>query len=115
MSMFKKIRYYVLFAGLFLALKAAAECPDGQIICNPLEAKSFAEIVDKLADLIIQIGTPLATVFLIYSGLLFVSARGNEKQLESAKETFKWTIIGTALIIGGAAIASAIIDFAQKL
>ena len=114
--MFKKFVFTLLYGGLLGAQKVLAVevCPPGQI-CNPIEAKSFAEIVDSVADLIIQIGTPLATVFLIYSGLLFVSARGNEKQLESAKETFKWTVIGTALIIGGAAIASAVIDFATKL
>ncbi len=112
--MLKRIYYGVLSTGLFVAQKAFAACPVGQI-CNPLNANSFSEVVNKVKDLIIEIGSPIAIMFIIYSGFLFVAARGNEKKLEEAKETFKWTIIGTALIIGGAAIAAAVVDFAKKL
>ena len=82
---------------------------------NPINADSFAQVVQGFADLMVQIGIPLATVFLVWSGFLFVSARGNEDQLKKAKETFKLTIVGTALLVGAYAIATAIVNFAQIL
>ena len=82
---------------------------------NPIKAQSFGAVIKAFADLVTKIGIPIATVFIIYSGLLFVTARGNEDQLKKAKETFKWTILGTAILVGAYAIASAIVDFAEKL
>ena len=82
---------------------------------NPIQAGTFGQVVEKFAELLTKIGIPIATVFLIYAGLLFVTARGNDEQLKKAKETFKWTIVGTAILVGAYAIASAVVDFAGKL
>lgn len=85
------------------------------IIKNPIKAESFGEVIRGFAQLAAQIGLPIAALFLVWSGFLFVSARGDEKQLETAKKTFFWTVIGTALIVGAYAIATAVVNFAQKL
>ena len=85
------------------------------VLTNPLKANTFAEVVQGFAKILTQVGVPLAAIFLIYAGFLFVSARGDEKQLETAKKTFWWTVVGTALLVGAYAIATAIVDFAEKL
>ena len=36
-------------------------------------------------------------------------------QLKKAKGTFYWTVVGTAILVGAYAIASAIVNFAEKL
>lgn len=68
----------------------------------------ITELVDVILKAIIQIGTPIAAIFIVYSGLLFVIARGNETKLTKAKETLMWTLIGTAVLIGSAVIAGVI-------
>lgn len=80
----------------------------GSTLTNPLNSSSFAELIESIAKLAAKIGIPIAALFIIYSGLLFVTARGNEKQLETAKASFTWAIIGTAILLGAWVIASAI-------
>lgn len=84
-------------------------------IPNPLGVASFAELVKNLADAVTKIAIPFVVVFLIYAGFLFVSARGNEKQLETAKKTFYWTIIGAAIVVGADALAHAAVNLVQSL
>ncbi len=82
---------------------------------NPIAAEDFGTVVISLADLMKIIGVPLATIGLVYSGFLFVTARGNEQQLEKAKTMFFWTIVGTAIIVGAVYIGSAVVNFATSL
>lgn len=80
----------------------------GGTATNPLKSRSFADLVEGIADIVFKIGVPIAAIFLIYSGLLFVTARGNEEQLKKAKTTFWWAVLGTAVLLGAKVIASAI-------
>ncbi len=75
---------------------------------NPMVSKNITELVEAIADIIFKIGIPVATVFIIYSGLMFVTARGSEEQLKKAKSTFMWTVLGTAVLLGAKVIALAI-------
>ena len=84
-------------------------------IDNPLKAETIGELITTIADFAVTIGLPIAIIFIVYSGFLFVSARGNEKKLETAKEGFKWSIIGAALIVGADFLARAIVNFAEGL
>ncbi len=84
-------------------------------LTNPIQSRNFAEIMQRVAKIAIQIGLPLVAIFMIYSGFLFVSARGNEEQLKKAKNTFFWAVIGALLVVGAFAIATAIQQFARQL
>ena len=76
---------------------------------NPLgNITNFGELVNKIADIVMAIGIPVAAVFIIYAGFLFVTARGSEEQIKKAKTTLYWTIIGTALLVGAKVIAAAL-------
>ncbi len=85
-----------------------------EAVTNPINANSFTEVILLIAEVIITIAVPLAAIFLVYSGILFVTAQGNEEQLKRAKSVFWYTIIGTAVIVGSYAIASAIVEFYSK-
>ena len=100
--------YAILSLESFIFKKALA-------IENPIISGSFEAVVGLIASLIARIGMVLVVIFIIYSGFLFVSARGSDEQLKKAKQTFMWTIIGAAIIIGAYAIAEAVINFAKKL
>lgn len=84
-------------------------------ITNPLKANSIPELIANVAEFARNIGLPIAIIFIVYSGFLFVSAKGNEKKLESAKETFKWAVVGATLIVGADFLARAIVNFAKGL
>ena len=89
-------------------------CPPNQF-CNPLKSASFGALVQSLANWVTAIAIPIAAMFIIYSGFLFVTAGGNEAKLKAAKTTFYWTIIGAAIVVGAWALAAAIVNFAKGL
>ncbi|MBU1178828.1 pilin [Patescibacteria group bacterium] len=92
-----------------------AQFPGESGLQNPLKADSFGKLIQDISGIVIKIGSALAVVFIIWSGFLFVTARGNEEQLKKAKMTFTWTIIGAVVLLGAAVIAEAVVNFAKGL
>ncbi len=57
-------------------------------------------IITGLACWFSRVATSLMVIFIIWSGIKFMSARGDSKAYESAKQTFKHVIIGLIVILG---------------
>ncbi len=110
--------YIIIFIYLFpLTSYAEVDCvakPDS-CIAPPTSVITFDQFINKVIYVAQIIGIPLVAVMIIYSGFLFATAGGKEKQLETAKKTFYWAIIGAAIIIGAGVISGAVQDFAQNL
>jgi len=85
----------------------AAGCgSSGGGLSNPLRnICSFEDFVALLLQAVINIGLPIAVLFIVYSGFLFVTAQGNETKLQKAKDTFFYTIIGVTVFLGSWALA----------
>ena len=69
-------------------------------IPNTLAVSDLNGFVVGLLNALLKIGIPIMTIFLVYSGLRLVMARGNEKELEDAKKNLLWVIIGIAILLG---------------
>lgn len=69
---------------------------------------SWYDFVRAVLSIIVRIGIPVAALFLIYSGFLFLTAQGDTAQLQKAKTSFVWAVIGTAVLLGAWALAEAI-------
>jgi hypothetical protein len=67
---------------------------------NPLNVGSFCGLILKLLNAIIAFGVPIAFLFLVYSGFLFITARGNDEKLNHAKRNFFYVIVGIGLFLG---------------
>lgn len=78
-------------------------------ITNPIigvsDVSSFIRVI--LVG-IVKIGIPIVALAIIYSGFLFVTARGNPESLKKAKSAFLYTVIGAAILLGSWAIAQLI-------
>ena len=80
-------------------------------IQNPLgaTANSLPKLIEVfIQNVVVPIGVPIATIFLIYSGFLFVKAGGKPEKITEAKETFLWVVIGTAILLGAWVLSKAI-------
>lgn len=79
-------------------------------IDNPLktEIDTLPEFVEEVLRIVLKVGIPIVTLFIIYAGLLFVMAAGNPEKLKKAKETLLWTLVGAAVLLGAWVIAEAI-------
>lgn len=84
-------------------------CDQAGIICNPIPSvTSIPGLIQKILEGALKIGIPVLALAIIYSGFLFVVARGNSEKLEKAKDSLLYTIIGGAILLGSWAIAKMI-------
>ena len=79
-------------------------------LLNPLrsEFSTLDKFLTGLLDVLVQIAFPIIVLAVIYTGFLFVVARGNKDKLEEAKRAFLWTVIGGLVVLGAAALSKAI-------
>lgn len=85
--------------------------PGDNSIQNPLacdNCDSIAGLLFAVAKEVAKIGFYVVVIFIIYSGFLFVKARGNEKELEVAKKAFLYTVVGGAILLGATILATVI-------
>jgi hypothetical protein len=66
------------------------------------------QFIQRLLGFIIRIGTIVVVLMLVYTGFLFVKARGNPGEISTAKNSLLWTLIGGLILLGSQAIAKAI-------
>ncbi len=75
-------------------------------INNPLgQDFDILDFLEKLFKNFVKIALPFLVLFTVYSGLLFVMARGNEEKLKEAKEHFLYVIIGATIVLGSWTLA----------
>lgn len=90
-----------IFSFVYLAKAETADCAtNSSILCNPLKTGSFTALMQSISQLAVAIGIPIAALFIIYSGLKLVMARGNEESIKKAKNGLLWAIIGSGILIG---------------
>jgi hypothetical protein len=113
----KKLFIHILLATIFLfpLLSFSANPPEttgtdtslGRVT-NPISAETINEFIKKILEGVIKLGIPIVALAVIYSGFLFVEARGNSEKLKKAKDALLYTLIGAAILIGSWAIAQLI-------
>lgn len=120
----QSIRYAFWFGICTLALMpfiALANEVSGSLrggrLQNPLKSNidTIPELVEAILDVVVLIGTPVAAIFIIYSGFLFVIARGDVERLNTAKRSLTWTLIGTAVLLGAWTLSQAISGTIQQV
>jgi hypothetical protein len=79
---------------------------------NPLAGTidTIPQLFQKIVEIIIKIGIPLIAMAIVYSGLLFVTARGSDEQLKKAKSALLFAVIGGLILLASWLVAEAIKD-----
>lgn len=75
---------------------------------NPLSENysSIPQFISGALKVMVMVALPIITLFMVYSGFLFVLAQGNQEQLSKAKTNFVYVVIGAILILGAWVFAS---------
>ncbi|MFA6257005.1 MAG: hypothetical protein WCT29_01720 [Candidatus Paceibacterota bacterium] len=77
-------------------------------ICPPIAATSFPLLIKSVLVGALKVGIPVVALAIIYSGFLFVFARGKEEKLTEAKNALLYSVIGATILLGSWAIAEMI-------
>ena len=64
---------------------------------------------------LVMLALPILTLMIVYSGFLFVFARGNQEKLGTAKTNLMYVLIGSTLILGAWIIATLISGTVSQL
>lgn len=78
-------------------------------IVNPLGSNinTLPDLLKAIINnILLPIGSVIAVIMFIWSGFLFVTAQGREEQIKTARKALLYTAIGTAILLGAAAIAN---------
>lgn len=77
----------------------------GTGLINPLNnVNSLPDFLNAILAGVVQIGTIILVMMLVYVGFLFVAARGNAEKIQGAKSALLWTVIGGLVLLGASAI-----------
>ena len=87
----------------------------GSTILNPLGVYSICAFLKSLIAAGVTLGLPIAIIFLILSGLRFVTARGDTTKLKEARTNFFYTIIGIGIFLGAWLITDVIINTVSQI
>jgi len=83
---------------------------------NPLPSiTDLSAFVKTILDIVLTIGIPIIALAIIYSGFLFVQARGKPEEITKAKQALVYTLIGAAILLGSWILAQAIGDTVGQL
>lgn len=75
-----------------------------QELNNPLQVPTITGLLEGILAIVLVAAIPIVVIMLIYSGFLFVTARGNPQILETARRSLMYGIIGGVVILSGYAI-----------
>ncbi len=79
------------------------------IIPNPTKETNLLDLINSLLmNVALPIGAVLAVLYIIYAGFSFVTAQGNPKKIEDAKQRLLWALIGTGILLGAVGISKAV-------
>ena len=102
---------------LSLALVAHAQStpcgggvPNGNSLVSPLPCSMSTpqSFLSAALTALVKVSLPVITVFIVYSGFLFVTAQGNQSKLENAKRNFFFVVLGALLILSAWILANII-------
>ena len=80
-------------------------------IYTRLDCDTIPACIELLVNAAVKLALPIAVIFIIWSGFLFVWARGSEESVKKARATLTWSIIGLAVTIAAWTLAVAFKNF----
>ena len=73
---------------------------------NPLQFGTVTDLLVAILNVVIIMLTPIVVFFLIYSGFMYVTARGNPEKIAKASKSLLYGVIGGVIVLGSVAITT---------
>ena len=101
MNKFKKVVYVgmVVMATILPVLVSALANPTPVQEGSAFDLQRLVDIANSVAKFLIVVSVIIAVIMIIWGGILWMFARGNEDMLKKAKSTVLNGIIGAAIVL----------------
>lgn len=83
-------------------VQGGAECARGNLTFDPLTSQ-----ITNIVNTLIFVAGIIAVIFIIIGGVRYITSQGDEKGIESAKNTILYAVIGLVVVV----LAFAIVNF----
>lgn len=87
----------------------------GASLDNPLGFETLYDFLVAILDVVIAIAFPALILFFVWIGFKFLTAQGDPKEIQKAREYFLWAIVGALLVLGARVLAEAIRGTVEQL
>lgn len=77
---------------------------------NPIQANNVQGFIAKVIDSAVLLLTPIIVIMILWTGFLFISARGNPEEIGNAKKALLYTLIGATIVLIAKGFSLAIKD-----
>lgn len=88
----------------------ASSTTSGSEICGATSKDSFTDIMKNIINTILFVLGIVAVIMIIIGGIRYVTSNGNAQQINSAKDTVLYSVIGLVIAIMAYAIVGFVID-----
>ncbi len=80
------------------------------IIDNPAKVGNTLPLILEaiLKNIVMPIAAIAVVMYIIYAGFTFVTAQGNPKKIDDAKQRLLWALIGAGILLGAVGISQAV-------
>ncbi|MFA6018171.1 MAG: hypothetical protein WCT28_00715 [Patescibacteria group bacterium] len=102
--------FWVLF-GMFVLIAPRMACAATETVSlvNPLGEKDVRIIIGHIISAALSVAGSLAILMVVYGGLLWMTSRGESKQVQKGKDTLTWAVLGIVIIFASYVIVNALI------
>lgn len=83
--------------------------------CSTADGGCLNAFLQAVLNFVIQIGTIIVILMLVYIGFKFVVAQGEPGKISEARQMLLWTVIGALILLGAKVIATGIQATVQAL
>jgi hypothetical protein len=109
MSIIARQVYYPTLCLLLLS-PVVGLAQGGAELRNPLAVNNLTDFLLGILAIVLVAAMPVIIIVLIYSGFLFVTARGNPQTLQQARLMLMYGLIGGVIILGSYTIVAIVQD-----
>ncbi len=85
-------------------------------LTNPLNnINSLPEFMNAILNAVVELGSIILVLALVYVGFLFVKAQGKEEEIKNARNALMWTVIGGLVLLGARTVGLVIESTVKSL
>lgn len=110
MSRLRSLCYYALPVTLLAFVAAQPALAAG----SSVDISQVQNFIQNIIEVLVTLAGLLATGFLVWGGIRYISSTGNPEHLDRAKHTIIYAGIGLAIAIGALSLSNIVSQLAAK-